>query len=67
MNALTELRLRNAQERHEGDLEAASSARLLRAHGAQERGTIRARIGRSIIGIGERLASEPSLEPARPR
>jgi hypothetical protein len=67
MNATTELRLRHAQALRQGDLQAAANARLLRAHRAGEARPIRARIGRSIIRIGERLASEPHLEPVRPR
>ncbi len=67
MNASTELRLRHAQALRQGDLKAAANARLLRAHRAHQARPIRARIGRSIIRLGERLAAEPHLEPARPR
>ena len=67
MYASTELRLRNAQALRQGDLKAAANARLLRAHRAVQARPIRARFGRSIIRIGERLAAEPHLEPAPPR
>jgi hypothetical protein len=67
MYAASTLRLRLAHDRRQGDLKAAATARLLRAHRATEPIPIRTRIGRSIIRLGERLASEPSLEPARPR
>jgi hypothetical protein len=67
MIAESELRLRIARDRRQGDLKAAANERLLRAHRAREARPIRARIGRSVIRIGERLAAEPNLEPVRPR
>ena len=67
VNEYARLRLLLAQQYRRRDLTAAANARRARfERGAADRG-IRDRIGRSIIRIGERLAEEPYLEPARPR
>jgi hypothetical protein len=67
MYAAGELRLYIVQAIRQGDLAAAAERRRLRAHRARASRPVRARIGRSIIRIGERLASEAPLEPVRPR
>jgi len=66
MNANAHLRLRLANERiARMHRQAADERRALRA--PRTRPSLRRRVGRSIISIGERLASEPNLEPARAR
>ena len=63
-----DLRLYLAKAHRQGDLKAAADARRLRAPQADGR-TIRSRIGRTFIRLGERLAAEPAepnLRPARP-
>jgi hypothetical protein len=55
--------LQIAKERHAAELRRAADRRLL----ARDAEPIRRFIGRQIIRIGERLAAEPSLEPARYR
>jgi hypothetical protein len=67
MHASTQLRLFQAQRHRRDDLRAASQARLLRAERTTEAAPLRARIGRSLIRFGERLADGAHLEPARPR
>jgi hypothetical protein len=67
MSASIWLRLEQAQRYRRDDLAAAANARLIRAIRADRSTAIRARIGRSIIRLGERLAAEPDLVPARPR
>ena len=61
------LRLIEAQSYRQRDIDAATFARILRDGRVDGTRSIRVRIGRSIIRLGERLASEPSLRPARPR
>ncbi len=67
MNAQAEYRLRLAHAHRERDLARAANARAVRERLAARRPPLRRIVGRSIIRLGERLASEPSLEPARPR
>jgi hypothetical protein len=67
MHATTDLRLALAQAHRRGDLKAAATARLLRAHRASGSASVRVRLGRTIVRFGERLASEPLATSARPR
>lgn len=67
MSASIWLRLDRAQRYRRDDLAAAANARLIRAIRADRSTAIRARIGRSIIRLGERLVAEPDLVPVRPR
>ncbi len=67
MHAAIHQRLWLARAHREHDLAQAARARLLRPHRAGPDRPVRARVGRSIIRLGERLAAEPHLEPARPR
>ncbi len=67
MHATIDQRLWLAQAHREHDLAHAARVRLLRADRAGSGRPVRARVGRSIIRLGERLAAEPHLEPARPR
>jgi hypothetical protein len=67
VNEYARLRLLLAQQYRKRDLADAANARRLRSESAASDQPIRARIGRSIIRIGERLAEESNLEPARPR
>jgi hypothetical protein len=67
VNEYARLRLLLAQQYRERDLSDAANARSARFEHAAADLAIRARIGRSIIRIGERLAAESNLEPARPR
>jgi hypothetical protein len=66
MHAASDLRLTLAHAHRRSDLKAAANARLLRAHGAG-RTTFRVRLGRTVVRLGERLASEPLATSARPR
>jgi hypothetical protein len=65
MHAHADLRLFLARAHRDADLRAAVDARRLR-DARQERRGVRVRIGHTIIRLGRRLASEPSLEPAQP-
>jgi hypothetical protein len=67
MSASIRLRLDRAQQYRRDDLAAAANARLIRSIRADQGTAIRARIGRRIIRLGERLAAEPDLVPVRPR
>jgi hypothetical protein len=67
MHAASDLRLTLAHAQRRGDLNAAASARLLRAHRASRPTSFRVRLGRTVVRVGERLASEPLATSARPR
>lgn len=67
MHAAIDQRLLLARAHREHDLAQAARARSLRADRADSGRPVRARVGHSIIRLGERLAAEPHLEPARPR
>jgi hypothetical protein len=67
MYAHTQLRLRLANERIAQAHRDAAASRLAFAARDLDRLTLRRRLGRSIIRIGERLASERALEAARAR
>lgn len=60
-------RLRLARALREADHRSAHDARLARrAAGAHPpRSPLRRTLGRSLVRLGERLAAEPPLEPAR--
>jgi hypothetical protein len=62
MNIYAQLQLRLANELLAQRLLDASNARLA---ASLARPSIRQSIGHSIIRIGERLAAEPNLQPAR--
>jgi len=55
-----------AQEIRRWQIAEASRARSARRQ-PMPRQPIRRSVGRSIVRIGERVAAEPSFEPARPR
>jgi hypothetical protein len=61
MNGNARIQLRLANERAAGQMRDASNSRLATANTAPLRRTV----GLSIIRIGERLAAEPNLRPAR--
>jgi hypothetical protein len=63
MNSHAQHRLAAANETIAARLDEAARERL--AAQTSRRRTLRRSIGRSIIRIGERLAAEPSLSPAR--
>jgi hypothetical protein len=67
MHAHTQLRLRLANERIAQEHRHAAQSRLALAMRDRHRLTLRRRLGRSIIRIGERLASERAFEAARAR
>jgi hypothetical protein len=67
MHAHTQLRLRLANERIAHEHRHAAQSRLAFAARDRDRLTLRRRLGRSIIRIGERVASERALEAARAR
>ena len=66
MQTQNHFRLRLAQERRMEEIRAAENARLValvkRSAGRQ---SIRRAVGNRIIAIGNRLAADPALEPAR--
>ncbi len=62
MNIHPQYSLLLANDRIARELRAASDAR----HVLRQPSRIRRSVGRSIIRIGERLAAEPALRPARP-
>ncbi len=65
VRAHDDLRLYLAKHYRDHDLRSAADARQLRDR-SPERPGARARIGHSIIRLGERLANESPLEPAGP-
>ncbi len=67
VNDIARLRLIQAQSYRQNDIDAATFARILRSARGEDARSVRVRIGRSFIRLGERLAAEPSLRPARPR
>ena len=67
MNANTHLRLRLANERIARLHRQAADDRRAQAALRRHRPSLRRRLGRSIITIGERLAEERGFEPARAR
>jgi hypothetical protein len=67
MHADAQLRLRMANERIARDHRYAADERLAEMARRRHRPSLRRQVGRSIIRIGERLASEKAFEPARAR
>jgi hypothetical protein len=67
MHAASDLRLALAHAHRRSDLKAAATARLLRAQRAGRTTAFRVRLGRTVVRLGERLASEPLATSARPR
>ena len=67
MHAYTQLRLRLANERIARDHRAAAEERLADQARRRHRLSLRQRASRQLIELGERLATEPSLTPARSR
>jgi hypothetical protein len=65
MNEQARYRLRIANEIRQRQIDEAASWRIARADRGRQSQPIRRFIGRSIIRIGERLAAEPSILPAR--
>jgi len=67
MNSTTQLRLRLANERIARDHRSAAEERLADQARRRHRLPLRLRASRQLIQLGERLATEPSLTPARSR
>jgi len=67
MQMSTDLRLHLARVHRQADLVAAANARLVRRTAAPSGPSLRVRIGRTVVRLGERLAAEPPFEVARPR
>jgi hypothetical protein len=67
MNANTQIRLRLANEQIARDHRAAAEERLADQARRRHRLSLRLRASRQLIQLGERLATEPSLTPARSR
>ena len=67
MNAYAELRLLAVNERIARAHRHAAEARLAEEAHHRQRPSLQRSVGRSIIAIGERLASEPALGQARAR
>jgi hypothetical protein len=67
MQATTHYRLRLAQEIRANDIKAAADARRAFPEDPALRQPFRRALGRRIIAIGNRLAADPSLAPARSR
>jgi hypothetical protein len=67
MNANTHLRLRLANERIARLHRQAADERRANSARHRHQPPLRLRLGRTIIALGERLASEPVLRSARAR
>ena len=67
MHANTELRLRLANDRIARDHRQAAEERLADQARRRHRQSLRQRAARQLIQLGQRLAAEPSLTPARSR
>jgi len=67
MHANAELRLRLANERIARDHRHAADARLAAEARRRHRRSLRQRAALLLIQAGERLATEPTLTPARSR
>jgi hypothetical protein len=67
MHAHAQLRLRLANERIARGHGHAAEARLADQARRRHRLSLRQRTARQLIRLGERLAAEPSLAPARSR
>lgn len=67
MHATTQLCLRLANERIARDHRHAADSRLAEAARRRHRRSLRQRAAALMIRAGERLAAEPTLEPARSR
>lgn len=67
MNAHAHLRLRLANERIARDHRQAEEARLADQARRRHRLSLRLRAAHRLIQLGERLAAEPTLTPARSR
>ena len=68
MKAQARYRLRIAHEIRRREIADAAADRSMRTvPGRPASQPVRRRLGRSIIRIGERLAAEPSIRPARSR
>jgi hypothetical protein len=67
MHASAELRLRLANDRVARDHRHAAEARLAEGARRRHRISLRHRAAQQLIQLGERLAAEPALTPARSR
>ena len=67
MNANAQLRLRLANEQIGRDHRQAAEERLADQARRRHRLPLRQRAARQLIQLGERLATEPTLTPARSR
>jgi hypothetical protein len=67
MHASTQLRLRLANDRIARDHRQAAEERLADQARRRHRLPLRQRASRQLIQLGERLATEPTLTPARSR
>jgi hypothetical protein len=67
VNAHTQLRLRLANDRIARDHRFATEMRLADQARRRHRLPLRQRAARQLIQLGERLATEPALTPARSR
>ena len=67
MFANTQLRLRLANEQIARDHRRAAEERLARLGRRRHRLSLRQHASRRLIQLGERLAAEPNLTPARSR
>lgn len=67
MFASADQRLRLARERMARDQRDAAQARLAHQARRRHRLSLRLRASRRLIQLGERLAAEPTLTPARSR
>jgi len=67
MNAHAHLRLGLANERIARDHRQAAAERLADQARRRHRLSLRLRTAHRLIRLGERLAAEPTLAPARPR
>jgi hypothetical protein len=65
MKSYAQYQLEIAQQIRQHEIEEAQAWRIARAGRIGRSQSIKRAIGRSIIGIGERLAAEPSIQPAR--
>lgn len=67
MKAQARYRLRIAHEIRRRDIADAAATHSVRDAARRPSQPIRRALGRSIMRIGERLAAEPSIRPARSR
>jgi len=67
MQENAQIQLRLANDRIATRIREASVARVIASRATVPTRSVRRTVGHSIIRIGERLAAEPHLQPARPR